>query len=78
MLAEVRDIRREGSRRGDTIVQLLNKISEAVPTPLRQQGKLSEEFGGAGPAAAIYCQLLPYCCCDDCCVLCFVSISDCQ
>ena len=51
MLAEVRDIRREGSRRGDTIVQLL-KISEAVPTSLRQQGKLSEEFGGAGPAAA--------------------------
>ena len=54
MLAEVRDIRREGSRRGDTIVQLLNKISEAAPAPLRHQGELSEEFLGAGPAAAIY------------------------
>ena len=54
VLAEVRDIRREGSRRGDTIVQLLNKISEATPAPLRHQGELSEEFWGAGPAAAIY------------------------
>ena len=68
LLAEVMDIRRECSRRGDTIIQLLNKISEAAPAHLRQQGELSEEFWGAGPAAAKYCQLLSHCCCDDCCV----------